>query len=73
MTGRLRDGARRIKRDVHALYLASRDPRVPWHAKLLAIAVDAGAPGQSRRGGRHRRDLGAARGLAGWLAVAWIL
>jgi uncharacterized membrane protein YkvA (DUF1232 family) len=33
--------ARTIKRDVHALYLAGRDPRVPWTAKLLAIAVAA--------------------------------
>ncbi|MGA7666171.1 MAG: DUF1232 domain-containing protein [Pseudolabrys sp.] len=33
--------ARAIKRDVHALYLAARDPRVPWHAKALAIAVAA--------------------------------
>jgi uncharacterized membrane protein YkvA (DUF1232 family) len=33
--------ARRIKRDVHALYLAARDPRVPWHAKVVAIAVAA--------------------------------
>jgi uncharacterized membrane protein YkvA (DUF1232 family) len=31
--------ARSIKRDVHALYLASRDPRVPWYAKALAIFV----------------------------------
>lgn len=28
-----------IKRDVHALYLASRDPRVPWYAKALAVLV----------------------------------
>ena len=28
-----------IKRDVHALYLAARDPRVPWYAKALALAV----------------------------------
>ena len=39
MIGRLKDWARLIKRDVHALYLASRDPRVPWYAKLLAVAV----------------------------------
>jgi uncharacterized membrane protein YkvA (DUF1232 family) len=36
---RIRDWARRVKRDVHALYLAARDPRVPWYAKALAIAV----------------------------------
>jgi uncharacterized membrane protein YkvA (DUF1232 family) len=33
--------ARTIKRDVHALYLARRDPRVPWYAKLLATGVAA--------------------------------
>src|SRR6187200_2765520 len=30
-----------IKRDVHALYLAARDPRVPWYAKALAVVVAA--------------------------------
>ena len=39
--GRLREWARTVKRDVHALYLAARDPRVPWHAKAAAIAVAA--------------------------------
>ena len=33
--------ARTIERDAHALYLASRDPRVPWYAKAVAIAVAA--------------------------------
>src|ERR1700676_879880 len=41
MLQRLRDWARGIKRDVHALYLAARDPRVPWYAKAVAIAVAA--------------------------------
>ena len=41
MRDRLRTWARHIKRDVHALYLAARDPRVPWHAKAAAIAVAA--------------------------------
>ena len=41
MAGRLKDWARIIKRDVHALHLASRDPRVPWYAKALAIVVAA--------------------------------
>lgn len=36
---RVKQWARAIKRDVHALYLAARDPRVPWYAKALAIAV----------------------------------
>ncbi len=39
MVDRLKDWAQVIRRDVHALYLASRDPRVPWHAKALAVAV----------------------------------
>ena len=41
MRDRLRAWARGIKRDVHALYLASRDRRVPWYAKAAAIAVAA--------------------------------
>jgi uncharacterized membrane protein YkvA (DUF1232 family) len=41
MLSRLKDWARVIRRDVHAVYLASRDPRVPWHAKALAVAVAA--------------------------------
>ncbi|MBN8992660.1 MAG: DUF1232 domain-containing protein [Rhizobiales bacterium] len=39
MLSRLRTWASRLKRDVHAIYLASRDPRVPWYAKALAVAV----------------------------------
>ncbi len=38
---RLRDWAREMRRDVHALYLAARDPRVPWYAKAVALAVAA--------------------------------
>jgi uncharacterized membrane protein YkvA (DUF1232 family) len=41
MVGRLRGWARGIKRDVHALYLSARDPRVPWYAKAVALAVAA--------------------------------
>jgi len=33
--------ARTIKRDVVALWLAARDPRVPWYAKAMAGAVAA--------------------------------
>jgi uncharacterized membrane protein YkvA (DUF1232 family) len=33
--------ARAIKRDVVALWIAARDPRVPWHAKVAAGAVAA--------------------------------
>lgn len=38
---RLKQWSRAIKRDVHAIYLAARDPRVPWYAKLLALCVAA--------------------------------
>ena len=31
--------ARGLKRDTFALYLATRDPRVPWYAKALALGV----------------------------------
>ena len=41
MAGKLKDWARCIKRDVHAIYLAARDPRVPWYAKALALCVAA--------------------------------
>jgi len=36
---RLRQWSRAIRRDVHAIYLAARDPRVPWYARLLAVGV----------------------------------
>jgi uncharacterized membrane protein YkvA (DUF1232 family) len=38
---KLKDWARAIKRDVYAVYLAARDPRVPWYAKALALCVAA--------------------------------
>ena len=38
---RLRGWAFEIKRDVIALWLAARDPRVAWHAKLVAAVVAA--------------------------------
>ena len=38
---RTRQWARAIKRDVLALWIAARDPRVPWYAKALAMAVAA--------------------------------
>jgi len=41
MAGSIRDWARRLKRDVVALWLAARDPRVPWTAKAVAGAVAA--------------------------------
>jgi len=41
MRDRLKQWARSIKRDALAVYLAARDPRVPWHAKALALCVAA--------------------------------
>lgn len=38
---RWRSEARRLRREVYALYLACRDPRVPWYAKALAGSVVA--------------------------------
>jgi uncharacterized membrane protein YkvA (DUF1232 family) len=39
MPHQLKMWARALKRDVHAIYLAAGDPRVPWYAKVLALAV----------------------------------
>jgi uncharacterized membrane protein YkvA (DUF1232 family) len=39
MLSRVKIWARTLRRDGHAIYLASRDPRVPWYVKLLAMAV----------------------------------
>ncbi len=33
--------ARQLKQETYAVYLAYRDPRVPWYAKLLAACVVA--------------------------------
>jgi uncharacterized membrane protein YkvA (DUF1232 family) len=33
--------ARKLKLEVYALYLASKDRRVPWYARVLAVAVVA--------------------------------
>jgi uncharacterized membrane protein YkvA (DUF1232 family) len=41
MLSRTKIWARGLTRDGHAIYLASRDPRVPWYAQALAIAVAA--------------------------------
>lgn len=38
---RWRGQARRLGREVYALYVACRDPRVPWYAKALAAVVVA--------------------------------
>jgi len=39
MIEQARQWARVVKRDAHAIYLAARDPRVPWYAKALALCV----------------------------------
>ena len=41
MLSNIKIWARNLKRDGYALYLAARDPRVPWYAKALAMAVAA--------------------------------
>src|SRR3954468_9360889 len=37
----VRRWARALRRDASALWLAGRDPRTPWYAKALALAVAA--------------------------------
>jgi uncharacterized membrane protein YkvA (DUF1232 family) len=37
----LKQWARSLKRDIVALWIAGRDPRVPWYAKAVAAAVAA--------------------------------
>lgn len=41
LTERARRWAREVKTDVHALWLAARDARTPWYAKVLAAVVAA--------------------------------
>lgn len=41
LLSRAKQWARTIKRDVHALWFAARDPRTPWYAKALALAIAA--------------------------------
>ena len=41
MQQRVKQWAQTFKRDVNALWLAARDPRVSWYAKVLAGAVAA--------------------------------
>lgn len=37
----LKQFARKLKTETYALYLASKDPRVPWYARVLAAGVVA--------------------------------
>jgi uncharacterized membrane protein YkvA (DUF1232 family) len=39
--GSWREQARRLRREVYALALACRDPRVPWYVKALAAGLVA--------------------------------
>jgi membrane protein DedA with SNARE-associated domain/uncharacterized membrane protein YkvA (DUF1232 family) len=38
---RVRAWARDLRRHVYAIYLAARDPRVPWYARALALLIAA--------------------------------
>jgi len=38
---KLRQRANLLKAETYALYLAARDPRVPWYAKLLVAGIVA--------------------------------
>jgi uncharacterized membrane protein YkvA (DUF1232 family) len=39
--GRLKRWAQRLRVEVYALYLAYKDPRVPWYARVFAVVVVA--------------------------------
>jgi uncharacterized membrane protein YkvA (DUF1232 family) len=41
MLRKVKEWARAIKRDVHALWLAARDLRTPWYAKALVLGIAA--------------------------------
>ncbi|WP_423800965.1 YkvA family protein [Neobacillus sp. SAB-20_R2A] len=41
MFNQLKTWAKGLKKNIFVLYLAYKDPRVPWYAKLLAICVVA--------------------------------
>lgn len=41
MLEQLKQRARRLKSETFALYLAARDPRTPWYAKLLVAGIVA--------------------------------
>jgi uncharacterized membrane protein YkvA (DUF1232 family) len=36
---RWKDRARQLKLETYALYLACRDPRTPWYARVVAVCV----------------------------------
>ena len=41
LIGRLKRWAQRLRVEVYALYLAYKDPRVPWYARAVAAVVVA--------------------------------
>ena len=41
MIAALKRWAWAIRNDTYAVYLSARDPRTPWYAKVLAVAVTA--------------------------------
>jgi uncharacterized membrane protein YkvA (DUF1232 family) len=41
MLGRLRERARALKTEIHAVSLAARDPRTPWSARVVVLLVAA--------------------------------
>ncbi|MCW2241488.1 YkvA family protein [Azospirillum canadense] len=41
MLAKAKTWARGVKRDVLAIYLAARDPRTPWYARVAALMVAA--------------------------------
>ncbi len=41
LLNRAKQWARRVKRDVVALWIAARDPQTPWYAKALCVTVAA--------------------------------
>lgn len=41
MLNQLRTRARALKREVLAVYMAARDPRTPWYAKVLILLIVA--------------------------------
>jgi len=41
IAAQLKEWAQSIKREVHAVYLAARDPETPWYAKALALFIAA--------------------------------
>jgi uncharacterized membrane protein YkvA (DUF1232 family) len=41
LLGKLNQRARHLKAETFALYLAARDPRTPWYAKLLVAGIVA--------------------------------